>query len=300
MIRAAAARGALLTALLIVGAAGATAAAAPANEAARGQEAYDAGRYAQARKIWMPLAQAADPRAQLGLGYLDDLGKDAPRRPQQAYEWYLRAAEAGLPEAQFNVAAMLDSGRDLARDEAKAALWYAKAAAHGQLRAEYNLAQLYEAGDGVPRNLAQAAVWYRAAADGGLGAAKGRLTEVERKLRASGWPASGGGDVTLVPIQADAPAADAKVDPRRDPPAIELVWAAPAQPVATTFFVQVMAFGPGGQWHEAVARYLDQSALLVQFDPGPTYYAWRVYVVAQRPAHYAAGDWNRLEVGSPD
>ena len=285
----------MLAAFLIIALEG-TVPADAGTSADDGQQAYDAGRYEAARRIWAPLAADGDARAQLGLGFLDDLGKDTPRQPRSAFMWYLRAAEAGLAEAQFNVATMLDSGLDIERDAGRAAVWYAKAAAHGHRRAQFNLAQLYEAGDGVPHNLAQAAVWYRAAAQAGLSAAAGRLAGVEQALRRNAQSVSSRDEAALVPVQAEAPAAGATIDVRRDAPTVELVWAAPAQPVPTTFFVQVMARGPGGAWHEAFTRDLDQSAVLVPLDPGSVSYLWHVYVVAPSSQHYVVGDWSRFEL----
>ena len=132
------------------------------------RRAFDAGRFDEARHLWLPLAAAGDAEAALDLGLLYDLGRGVPQDSSMAYRWYRQAAEAGLAQAAFNVAVMLDSGAGVPRDGAEAALWYARAAAGGYHRAQYALAQLYAAGDGVPRNLATAEAWYRAAAAAAL------------------------------------------------------------------------------------------------------------------------------------
>ena len=119
------------------------------------RRAFDAGRFDEARHLWLPLAAAGDAEAALDVGLLYDLGRGVPQNSLMAFSWYLQAAEAGLAQAAFNVAVMLDSGA-VPRDGAEAALWYARAAANGYHRAQYALAQLYAAGDGVPRNPATA------------------------------------------------------------------------------------------------------------------------------------------------
>jgi murein DD-endopeptidase MepM/ murein hydrolase activator NlpD len=152
------------------------------------QNAYDNGRFEEARRIWVPLAEAGDAEAQFRLGLLFDLGQGVPRDLATAYVWYRRAAEAGLAQAQFNVAVMQDSGLVGPRNAVEAARWYRKAAVQGHHRAQYNLAQLYTSGDGVLSNIARAKAWYRVAAHGGLTAAADKLAEIERSARSGTAP----------------------------------------------------------------------------------------------------------------
>ena len=152
------------------------------------QSAYDNGQFEEARRIWVPLAEAGDPEAQFRRGLLFDLGQGVPKDLATAYMWYRRAAEAGLAQAQFNVAVMQDSGLVGPRNAVEAARWYTKAAAQGHHRAQYNLAQLYASGDGVLSNTAKAKAWYRVAAHGGLTAAADKLAEIERNARSGTSP----------------------------------------------------------------------------------------------------------------
>ncbi len=145
-----------------------------------GQQAFDTGHFSEALAAWSPLAAEGDPKAELGLGVLYDLGDGVAQDAATALRWYRKAADAGLPDAELNVAVMYDSGRGTPRDAAAAAQWYARAAAHHDHRAEYDLAQLYAAGDGVPKNGTVAEAWLRAAAAGGLDAAGERLAERRR------------------------------------------------------------------------------------------------------------------------
>lgn len=269
-------------------------AAAPAlcaqSDIADAQRAYVAGRYAEARMLWEPLAEAGDPQAQLGLATLLDVGEGGARDAAAANRWYRRAAEFGLPEAEFNVAVMTDGGDGVARDAAAAALWYARAAAHGSHRAQYNLALLYLAGDGVPRNPEQAEEWFRAAAIS-LPAAMDKLSELRRIARRVQAPKS----QPLTPVQLAAPADGSTLAASGRP--IELVWTAPAQATAIRFFVQVIALDDA---REAFTADLDETATLANLGPATGRYAWRVYSVARDTRRYAASEWARFEIAAPE
>lgn len=276
----------------------ATGAAAAAESDDGGQRAYADHRYEEARRLWAPRAEAGDPRAQLGLAMLYDLGQGVPRDPAAAYHWYRRAAEAGLAAAEFNVAVMHDNGDGVRRDAAEAALWYARAAAHGNRRAQYNLAQLYAAGDGVPRNLDQAETWFRDAAND-LPAAVDKLAGMRRAGRDRS-PAGGNETGMPTPAQPVAPADGSTVAELNRVPggAIELVWVAPAQVTPVRFFVQLLALDPAGP-REVFATYLDETATLAPLEHAPGRYAWRVYSVSRDLKHYAASGWTRFRVSEP-
>ncbi len=265
------------------------------------ERAYAAQRYAEARRLWTPLAEAGDHQAQLGLATLHDLGQGLPRDAAAAYAWYLRAAQDGVPRAEFNVAVMLDSGDGTTRDRAGAAVWYARAAAHGNHRAQYNLGQLYAAGQGVPRNLDQAEAWFQAAA-AELPAAAGKLAQLRRRTP-SRKPAEAE-DQSLLPVQLAAPA-DGEAVPglaAAEGAVVELVWTAPAQPAAARFFVQVLAIGVAGsaaETREVFSTYLDETAVLAPVARPPGRYAWRVYTVARDLGRYVASEWARFSVAAP-
>jgi len=255
--------------------------------------ALDAGRFEEARHLWLPLAAAGDAEAALNLGLLYDLGHGVPHDPSTAYRWYRQAAEAGLAQAAFNVAVMLDSGVDVHRDGAEAALWYARAAAGGHNRAQYALAQLYEAGDGVPRNPATAQAWYRAAARGGLGAASARLSELLRAGRGTATPPPR----DLPPVRA-VPVApvDVVLTAGRNPSKVALVWNTPEQPAPVEYYVELRALDAFGS-HEISASYVEASATLVVLPGTPQRYVWRVYAVARSGTHYASSAWNSFSIG---
>ncbi len=131
----------LLALLLLVAA---PAAPAPADD---GQRAFDARRYAEARHLWTAPAEAGDAQALLGLGQIEEGGRDGPADP------------------------------------AAAATFYARAAVRGAARAAYRLGRLYAAGTGVPRNLEQAEAWFAAGAEGGVTPTAQDRAELRRRSR---------------------------------------------------------------------------------------------------------------------
>ena len=264
--------------------------AARAAGAQDGQAAFDSGDFPRALSIWSAAAAQGDPRAQLGMGVLYDLGDGVAQDAATALRWYRKAADAGLPDAELNMAVMYDSGRGTARDAAAAALWYARAAAHHDHRAEYDLAQLYAAGDGVPKNQPLADAWLRAAAAGGLGAAGDRLA-AGRTARERRGPAN----ASLAAATPAAPADDAVVQRDSVTRDAELVWTAPMQPSPARFYVEVLALGQGGPvpvW----SGYTDVSSVMVPVAPAHSRYVWRVYVVGGALRSYVPSAWSRFSV----
>lgn len=256
---------------------------------ADGQAAYDAGRYADARRIWQQLAARGDSRAQYNSGLMFDLGRGGPPDAAQAYRYYFAAARTGLAEAQFSVASMIDSGVGMPRDTAQAALWMARAASHGLGRAQMALARMYASGTGVPVNLAVAAAWLRAAVAGGQKGASEQLSALARAPQAANAqpaapePVAPGPDEAVLIHDGDAQA--------------ELVWRPEEPKLAVRFFVEVIRLD-GAARSEVFSGYADTSALLVHLPPRPARYAWRAYTVALGLSRYAAGPWTEFNVAT--
>jgi hypothetical protein len=282
----------LIAALLLLGmdTAGADPGSPVARQSDAGEAAYAAGRFVDALRIWRPRADAGDAAAEFGVGLLYDLGEGVGQDAAAALSWYHRAAEAGYVLAEFNVAVMFDSGVGTSRDPEKAGLWYARAAAHGYARAEYNLAQLYQAGDGVPRNLEVAESWYAAAAAHGLSAAARKL-ETLHEERTPAVVEAYAAKSTL------APAVPARSSTSSEPDAnqrveVELSWAAPAEPVPVSYFVQVLAVDKAGA-RRAFTSFSKRSAMLVSLPSAHADYVWRVYTVAEASVpDYIPSPWN--------
>src|SRR5262249_23515822 len=95
-----------------------------------GQTAYNAGDYATAMRLWRPLAEQGDARAQNNLGVLYENGKGVPQDINEAVKWYRLAAEQGYAGSQNNLGLIYAIGRGgVARDPLHAYMWFSLAAA---------------------------------------------------------------------------------------------------------------------------------------------------------------------------
>jgi TPR repeat protein len=125
-----------------------------------GSAAYDAGDYDKARRIWQPLAEKGDVRAQRGMGKLYEKGRGVERDFATAIKWYRPAAEKGDAESQYRLSIGYGYGYGVKKDEAKAMEWLRKAAENGQKRAQRSMAKGYKDGlNGLPRDPEKAKYW---------------------------------------------------------------------------------------------------------------------------------------------
>src|SRR5688500_7335444 len=90
--------------------------------------AHKAGDSPQALSLWVPLAEAGEPRAlnALGVLYLD--GDGVTRDSAHGAMLIARAAEAGQVAAMRNLALLYFEGRGVPQDHAISANWYERAA----------------------------------------------------------------------------------------------------------------------------------------------------------------------------
>jgi TPR repeat protein len=132
-----------------------------------GTSAFNAGEYARARELWLPLAEAGDPRAQHAIARLYEKGKGVDRDFKVAADWFLKAAEQGHADSEYRLAVGHVYGLGVKRDEAAALSWLRKAANHGHKRAQKMLARAYEDGRlGLVADPEQAKYWYDKANSG--------------------------------------------------------------------------------------------------------------------------------------
>jgi len=68
-----------------------------------GVAAYKRGDYATALRLWLPLAEGGDPRAENNLGVIYEKGLGVPQNDAEASKWYGLAAEHGHVEAKNNL-----------------------------------------------------------------------------------------------------------------------------------------------------------------------------------------------------
>ncbi len=132
-----------------------------------GVAAHDKGDYATALRLWRPLAERGDVRAQAKLGLLYDNGQGVTKDQAAAAVWYRKAAEQGDARGQNSLGVMYANGEGVTKDYATALSWFRKAADQGDARGQTNLGLMYEKGQGVPQDYVAAAAWYRKAAEQG-------------------------------------------------------------------------------------------------------------------------------------
>ena len=114
----------------------ATANAAPIDDA---WDAYNRSDYAQALRLYRPLAEKGDVDAQYKIGtiYWDGLG--ITKSYQEALKWFRLAARQGDMDARYNLGVMYGGGQGVLQDYNEALKWYRLAAAQSHEGAIENL-----------------------------------------------------------------------------------------------------------------------------------------------------------------
>jgi tetratricopeptide (TPR) repeat protein len=121
--------------------------------------AYQRGDFANAYRLFKPLAEQGVPRAQFNLGVMYEIGRGVPQDYSEAEKWYRKAAEQEVPAARYNLGVMYFKGRGVPQDYSEAEKWYRKAAEQGVPRAQFNLGLMYADGLGVPQDYVLAHMW---------------------------------------------------------------------------------------------------------------------------------------------
>jgi TPR repeat protein len=143
------------------------AAPARAQTAEEGYAAYDAGDYAKAKTILLPLAEAGDPKAMNRIGYMYRKGKGFPKNPTLGCDWYEKAAKAGFHQAQSNLSICFHYGEGRPKDIDKAIFWSTQAAEQGNIDSQVALVRLLH-----DRDPQKAREWGQKAANAGSVAAR--------------------------------------------------------------------------------------------------------------------------------
>ena len=132
-----------------------------------GKRAYLTGDYAEALRIWQPLADNGNKFAQFSLGSLYFEGAGVEKSYTESSKWFQLAAEQGYAPAQFNLGNAYKHGHGVEQGDPKAAEWWRKAAEQEFAPAQFNLGTQYYFGRGVPKDEETAIRWYRRAAENG-------------------------------------------------------------------------------------------------------------------------------------
>ena len=96
-----------------------------------GLSAYNKGDYQTAMKIWKPLAEQGNARAQNNLAVMYDNGEGVPQDDKEAVKWYQLAAEQGNATAQTGLGSMYYNGHGVIQDYVIAFMWWNLSAAQG-------------------------------------------------------------------------------------------------------------------------------------------------------------------------
>ena len=100
------------------------------------RQAFEAGDYATAYKLFRPRAEAGDSEAQNYLGVHYYLGLGVKRNWRQALQWYEKAAKQGDPKAQLNYGLMYHNAYGTDHNIGVAFMWYYASYRQGNATAE--------------------------------------------------------------------------------------------------------------------------------------------------------------------
>ncbi len=129
-----------------------------------GANAFLAGNYQKAFKIFKPFAEQGNSKAQWVLGTMYEQGQGVPQDYTEAGKWFRKAADQGYYMAQYNLGSMYYFGEGVQQDYTKAAKWSRKAAVQGDASAQFLLGYMFNHGQGTPQDYVQAHKWYNLAA----------------------------------------------------------------------------------------------------------------------------------------
>ena len=122
-----------------------------------GMTAYQKGDYAEALRLWRPLANQGNAAAQAGLGVMYTYGRGVPQNDAQAVAWLRKSAAQGNSEGEARLGVMYFNGQGVSQDYAQAHMWLRKGAEQGNSLSQGQLGFLYE-------TYVQAHMWYNLAA----------------------------------------------------------------------------------------------------------------------------------------
>ena len=95
------------------------------------------GDYATAFRLWRPLAEQGDAKAQYKLGTMYAMGRGPQQDDAEAVKWWRLAAEQGDTEAQYGLGFMHYRGQGVPQDVLLAHMWFNLAAAGNNVAGNY-------------------------------------------------------------------------------------------------------------------------------------------------------------------
>ncbi len=126
----------VLLALVFVSRAWFAMAATTEAEFGRGLSAFNAGDFKTAYEAWSPLADANEPRAEAGIGFMYHRGLGLPTDNELAAKWFFRAAEQGQAEGQLMLGLLYFYGTGVPQSYIHSYAWCELAQDFGQSDAQ--------------------------------------------------------------------------------------------------------------------------------------------------------------------
>ncbi len=121
--------------------------------------AYRSGNYKAAHEIWLPIAQAGNPKAQNALGHLYQKGQGVDVDIDKSRHWFGRSADAGNPGGMLGFAQIGIETATSSYDMEMAIILIERAARLNYARAQYTLAVFYSNGQVVTASPVKAFYW---------------------------------------------------------------------------------------------------------------------------------------------
>lgn len=136
-------------------------------ELAAANRAWRTGHFDEATRIWSPLAEQGQPRAQALMGWSHEVGQGSEQDMDRAIRLYRQAAQAGDAFGQYRLGEVYLRGAGVKRDLHEAFHWMELAARNGDVPAMLKVGILHLMGVNGRVELAEAKQWlYQASQKG--------------------------------------------------------------------------------------------------------------------------------------
>lgn len=136
-------------------------------ELAAANRAWRTGHFDEATRIWSPLAEQGQPRAQALMGWSHEVGQGSEQDMDRAIRLYRQAAQAGDAFGQYRLGEVYLRGAGVKRDLHEAFRWMELAARNGDVPAMLKVGILHLMGVNGRVELAEAKQWlYQASQKG--------------------------------------------------------------------------------------------------------------------------------------
>ncbi len=136
-------------------------------ELAAANRAWRTGHFDEATRIWTPLAEQGQPRAQALMGWSHEVGQGSEQDMDRAIRLYRQAAQAGDAFGQYRLGEVYLRGAGVKRDLHEAFHWMELAARNGDVPAMLKVGILHLMGVNGRVELAEAKQWlYQASQKG--------------------------------------------------------------------------------------------------------------------------------------